>query len=672
MSRHDPARSRAFRLRRLGAALVAAVAVATAAGCGAAPTVLSVPTPPAPGVPADPAALNAADLDAWLDGLLPAALQRTGIPGATVAVVRDGEILTARGYGHADTGSGSGSGSGQAVPVDPDRHLFRVGSVSKLVTAVAVLQLVQSGDLDLDADVDEYLDFTVPRRYDEPVTLRHLLTHTAGFEERVAGLIGLDGGSPDLRKALATDPPEQIYRPGTVPAYSNYGNALAGYIVEHVSGTRFEEYVDRNVLARAGMASSTFAQPLPPALADRVAKGYDAAGVAGPFEIVGTPPAGALSAPATDMARFMLALTGETVGEGPLLDAPTRELMQRPGLDATSLGTLADGPRMTLGLFDESRNGRHILGHGGDTMYFHSHLQIYPQERAGIFLSLNGGGRGQLDSHELRQAVVNGFADRYFPAMSERPAGVDAETSAAHAAAAVGTYTDSRGIHSNFLTLIGLVGRTTVSVADDNRLLFEPGPLSATPALYEEVTPWVWREVGGHRLLAMRVTDDRVTAISYDSAFTLLPVEPARATAVVVPVLGVSVLVLALTVLSWPFGALVRRVLGRPRRDRAGRTARVLSRVAVAGALLALTGWAVSVVAVMGLQDVSATSLRTVQALQLIGLLGVLPATVRLVDDVRRRVGWHRITASALILLALAGTGWFAVEFMLLAPSISY
>ncbi|MGW0506639.1 serine hydrolase domain-containing protein [Micromonospora sp. NPDC003241] len=668
MSRHDPARPRASRLRRLGAALVATVAVATAAGCGAAPTARSVPTPPAPGAPADPAALNAADVDAWLDGLLPAALQRTGIPGATVAVVRDGEILTARGYGHADTGSGTS----QPVPVDPDRHLFRVGSVAKLVTAVAVLQLVQGGDLDLDADVDEYLDFTVPRRYDEPVTLRHLLTHTAGFEERVAGLIGSDGNSPDLRAVLATDPPEQIYRPGTTPAYSNYSNALAGYVVERVSGTPFEEYVDRNVLARAGMASSTFAQPLPQALADRVAKGYDAAGVAGPFEIVGTVPAGALSAPATDMARFMSALTGETVGEGPLLDPPTRELMQRPALDATSLGTLADGPRMTLGLFDESRNGRRILGHGGDTKYFHSHLQIYPQERAGIFVSLNGGGRGGFDSHELRQAVVNGFADRYFPATSDQPTRVDAETSAAHAAAAVGTYADSRRIDSNFLTTIGLVGRTTVSVADHNRLLFEPGPLSATPTLYEEVAPWVWREVGGQRTIAMRATDDRVTAISYDSAFTLLPVEPARATAVVVPVLSVSVLVLVLTVLSWPFGALVRRVLGRPRRDRAGRTARVLSRVAVAGALLALTGWAVSVVTVMGLQDVSTASLRTIQALQLIGLLGVLPAGLRLVDDVRRRVGWHRVAASALVLLALAGTGWFAVEFMLLAPNISY
>ncbi|MBM0278541.1 serine hydrolase domain-containing protein, partial [Micromonospora tarensis] len=358
-------------------------------------------------------ALTGSDVDAWLDGLLPAALDRTDIAGATVAVVHHGKIVSVRGYGYADTGR---AGVG-AVPVDPDRHLFRMGSVSKLVTATAVLQLVQSGQLDLDADVETYLDFDLPRRFERAVTLRHLLTHTAGFEERISGLIGTDGSAVELRRALVTDPPEQIYQPGTVPAYSNYGNALAGYIVERVSGTRFEEYVQRNILDRAGMPSSTFEQPLPAPLRDRMSKGYDtSAAPAAPFEIVGTPPPGALSAPATDMARFMLAQLGEPVGFAPLLDQPTRELMQRPALDATSLGTLADGPRMTLGFFEENRNGHRILGHGGDTNYFHSHLQIYPDDRAGIFLSLNSTGSGALDSHDLRQSVVNGFADRYFPA----------------------------------------------------------------------------------------------------------------------------------------------------------------------------------------------------------------------------------------------------------------
>ncbi|MGW2624513.1 serine hydrolase domain-containing protein [Micromonospora taraxaci] len=659
---------------RLGAVLTAMVVVAVStAGCGASPG----DPAPAAGVPAAPAgtggtdpALTGTDVNAWLDGLLPAALDRTGIAGATVAIVNDGTIVTTRGYGYADTGDG---GEG-AVPVDPDRHLFRMGSVSKLVTATAVLQLVQDGKLDLDADVETYLDFDLPRSYERAVTLRHLLTHTAGFEERIAGLIGTDGSRTDLRKALMTDPPEQIYEPGTVPAYSNYSNALAGYIVERVSGTRFEEYVQRNVLERAGMPSSTFEQPLPAALRDRMSKGYDtSAAPAAPFEIVGTPPPGALSAPATDMARFMLAQLGEPVGFAPLLDKPTRELMQRPALDATSLGTLADGPRMTLGFFEEDRNGHRILGHGGDTKYFHSHLQIYPDDRAGIFLSLNSNGSGGLDSHELREAVVHGFADRYFPTRAGHPTtGVDAATTATHAQLAAGTYESSRAMRSNFLTAIGLVGRTTVSVADGDRLRFEPGPLSDSPALYEEVAPWVWREVGGQRTIAMRAADDRVEAISFDSAFTLLPVEPARASAIAVPVLALSTVVLLLTVLAWPVGAIVRRRLGGAPRDRAGRTARILSRVAVAGTLLAFAGWVLSIGSIMSLQDVPGPALRGIQTLQLVGLLGVLPAGIRLADDVRRHVGWRRIVGSGLILVALAGAGWFAVEFRLLAPSISY
>ena len=654
--------------------LASAVVIAvSAAGCGAAQRT------PAPHIdaPAAPAAASGAgsaltdtDVNAWLDGLLPAALHRTGIAGATVAVVNKGKIITTRGYGYADTGIG---GDG-AVPVDPDRHLFRTGSVSKLVTATAVLQLVQSGKLDLDADVETYLDFDLPRRYERAVTLRHLLTHTAGFEERIAGLIGTDGSDVNLRKALVTDPPEQIYEPGTVPAYSNYSNALAGYLVERVSGTRFEEYVQRNVLDRAGMSSSTFEQPLPAALRDRMSKGYDnSASPAAPFEIVGTPPAGALSAPATDMARFMLAQLGEPAGFAPLLDQSTRELMQRPALDATSLGALADGPRMALGFFAEDRNGHRILGHGGDTEYFHSHLQIYPDDRAGIFLSLNSNGSGALASHELRESVVNGFADRYFPAPDDQPsAGVDPATTAKHAALAAGTYESSRTVRSNFLTLIGLVGQTTVSVADGGRLLFEPGPLSDSPALYEEVAPWVWREVGGQRTIAMRATDDRVEAIGFDSAFALLPVEPARTSTVAIPVLALSTVVLLLTALSWPVGAIVRRRLGRAPRDRAGRTARILSRLAVAGTLLALAGWVLSLSTIMSLQDVPGAMLRSIQVLQLVGLLGVLPAAVRLVDDVRRHVGWRRVTGSAAILVALAGAGWFAVEFHLLAPSISY
>jgi CubicO group peptidase (beta-lactamase class C family) len=666
--------------RRVTRALAAVAAVAllggTVAACapGAAPVAEPAPPVTAPAAPGAPdgsgaPALERADVDAWLDGLLPAALDRTRIAGAAVSVVHDGELVTARGYGWADTGADGGD----PVPVDPEATLFRPGSVSKLVTATAVMQLVEAGDVDLDAPVADYLDVEVPTTFDEPITLRHLLTHTAGFEERVAGLIGVEGDPVDLRAALSTDAPEQVYRPGTVPAYSNYGNALAGYVVEHVSGERFEDYVAEHVLEPAGMSTATFEQPLPDALRDRMSRGYATAdSPASPFEVVGVAPAGALSASATDMAGFMLAQLGEPTGE-PLLDPETLDLMHAPALDADTLGTLADGPRMTLGFFDESRNGHDIVGHGGDTNVFHSHLQLYPQERTGIFVSFNSSGEGAADTVELRDQLMHGFADRYFPADDPAAAPVptvDADTAREHAAQAAGSYTGSRNMHSTFLAVLDVLQHTEVTAQDDGRILLTPGPGSTRPVLFEEVEPWVWQEVGGQQRIAARAADGQVEAISWQSAFTLLRSEPANAVAV--PVLVASVAVLLVTAVAWLVAAVVRRVRRRPAPLREGRVLRVLTRVAAGAAVVALAGWFLVIQTVMGLQEVPAGPIRGLQVLQGLAVVGLVPAVLRLVGDVRARSGWRRVLASGLVLAALAGVAWFAVTYRLLAPSVSY
>jgi CubicO group peptidase (beta-lactamase class C family) len=479
------------RIRTRLTALAAAGAIAALlSGCSAPPGATPAPPIPAPGG----ANLIGTDVDAWLDGLVPAALERSGIAGAAVTVVHDGRVLTTRGYGYADTGS---DGDGPR-PVDPDETLFRVGSIAKVFVATAVLQQVEQGQIDLDTDVQRYLDFPLPRTFEPPITMRHLLTHTAGFEERVRGVVALGGPAVGLRETVAVDPPEQVFEPGTVPSYSNFGYALAGYVVERVSGVPFDSYVERNVLDRIGMASSSFAQPLPPDLAGRLSEGYDTdSDPAGPFEVIGPAPAGALSASATDMGRFMLAQLGELGPDQALLAPDTLALMKQPALDAASLGALAAGPRMALGLFDESRNGHRIVGHGGDTRYFHSHMQLYPDDRVGVFVTLNSSGRGATDSHELRQSLLEGFADRYFPAggAAERPA---APTGASHAAMAEGSYESARLPFSNFLTALGLLGQTRVTARPDGTVLLVPGPMSMYPAVYREVEPWVWQEVGGH------------------------------------------------------------------------------------------------------------------------------------------------------------------------------
>ncbi|GAB2498819.1 serine hydrolase [Promicromonospora xylanilytica] len=655
--------------------MLAVTLAAGAPSAAAAPSTASAaaavePTPPPPiSAPAGEHTLEQADVDAWLDGLLPAALESAGIAGGVVTVVDDGKVVTTRGYGHADTGTAGN----EAVPIDAENTLFRPGSVSKLFTATAAMQLVESGDVDLDTDISEYLDIEVPRTFDEPITLRHLLTHTAGFEERIAGLIGSGDISPVLRDVLATDPPEQVYEPGTVPGYSNYGNALVGYIVEHVSGVPFEEYVERNIFEPAGMTSSTFAQPLPDELSDRISQGYDTAGGApGPFEIVGTAPAGSLTSSAPDMARFMLAQLGEP-GAGTLLEPETLDLMHAPALDESSLGDLAAAPRMALGFFDESRNGRRILGHGGDTNYFHSHLQIYPEERTGIFVSLNSTGNTGYATLALRESVLQGFTDRYFPAGSApAPSTVDQATTTQHAAAAEGSYVSSRGMQSTFLAALDAFSATQVTAREDGRLLFTPGPGSAAPALYEEVEPWVWREVDGQRTLAMRVADGEVEAIGFEGAFALLPAQPERAQAVVLPVLGASALILLVAAIAWPVGAIVRRVRHRSLPAGTGRVTRILANVGVVSAVLALAGWTITVMTVMSLEDVSEFSLRQLQVVQGLGVLAIVPAVLQLVGAVRHRHGWRRVLGLALVVLALVGVAWFSFEFRLLAPSVSY
>src|SRR5690348_12272681 len=212
-------------------------------------------------------ALTAEDLHAFLDGMIPYTLHRGDIAGATVAVVKDGKLLFAQGYGYADLKT--------HAPVIADQTLFRPGSISKLFTATAVMQLVEQGKLDLDRDVNEYLDFTIPKTFPEPVTLRRLLTHTAGFEESLKNLfVGQETDMKPLGTYLTDQMPARIYPPGKIPSYSNYGFTLAGYLVQRVSGEKFERYIDNHILKPLKMNSSTFDQPLPSQLAPQMSKGY--------------------------------------------------------------------------------------------------------------------------------------------------------------------------------------------------------------------------------------------------------------------------------------------------------------------------------------------------------------------------------------------------------------
>src|SRR3984885_2177694 len=508
----------------------------------------NVPAQPAP-AQHPRAALTAEDLNAWLDGYLPYALHTADIAGAVVAVVKEGQILTERGYGYSDVAG--------PTPVDPKLTLFRPGSVSKLVTWTAVMQLVEQGKIDLDADVNQYLDFKIPARDGKPVTMRNLMQHVAGFEEQAKNIMSEDPKAPGYEALLKQWVPERVFAAGTTPAYSNYGASLAGYIVQRVSGETFDDYLDKHIFEPLDMKHSTFRQPLPAELVPLMSKGYElASDEPHVFEIVGPAPAGSLSSPAEDMAHFMIAhlQNGEYNGKR-ILRPETAEMMHNSPL--TMLPPLN---RMELGFFETNINGHEVIGHLGDTQYFHTSLHLFLEENVGFYVSFNSPGKAGA-AGSLRNALFQDFADRYFP-VNETESRVDDKTAAIHAAMLKGRWANSRGSQSNFVAVVGLIDQTKGGVNAKGELVLPFPGLNGKPRHWVEISPFLWRDTGGHDLLAAKVVDGKVVRFSFDELSPFMVFERVpwyKSSAWLLPLLCASLAALAITGLTWPIAAVVRR-----------------------------------------------------------------------------------------------------------------
>jgi len=574
--------------------------------------------------PAGAVPLTKADVDVWLDGYLPYALRTADIPGVVVTVVKDGQILTARGFGYADRE--------KRTPVDPERTLFRPGSVSKLVTWTAAMQLVEQGKLDLDKDINTYLDFKIPEYDGKPVTLRQLMTHTGGFEEAVKDIIYSDPAHiVPLGDYLKRWTPTRVYAPGTTPAYSNWATALTGYLIERVSGESFDDYCDKHIFAPLGMTSSSMRQPLPAALAGQMASGYKPGQDAGKFEIVGPAPAGSLSSTGTDMAKFMLAHLDH--GKG-LLSPEVAATMHNSPLDKIDPASLLPPlNRMELGFFETNVNGREVIGHLGDTEFFHTSLHLLMKENVGIYFSFNSGGReGQVQT--LRWSLFEDFADRYFPANTAADAPPDAKTAAEHAALMVGNWQVSRTSWSSPLNVLQLISQTKVTLGPKGGLLI-PELLgdNKLPREWEEIAPFVWREKGGHDLLAAKVENGKVVRWSFGllGPFMVFDRVPAhRSSSWILPAASVSLGVLFLTVLFWPIGWFARRKY-RATFPLAGTALRAYkwTRWASLSVLVVLVGWMAMIAALFGnLENLSGTFDAMLLVLQIAGLIAFIAAVV--------------------------------------------
>lgn len=349
--------------------------------------------------------LTAHSAAAFFDAVMPEQLVAYHIPGAAVAVVKDGRLLFTSGYGVDDLESGR--------PVSPQRTIFDLASIAKLFTWTVVMQLVESGQLDLDTDVNAYLTaFQIPDSYEQPITLAHLMAHTAGFEYDAA-FATADGEevapADALKRYLADHMPARIYPPGEVIAYSNYGTALAGYIAARAAGLSFESLVGRRIFHPLGMNDSTFEQPLPAYLAPDLAKGYrynEGEYQYRPYDYFFTAPASALHSTTADMAKFMIAyLQDGRLGEKRILSESSARRMHSP------LYAVVPGHGSAHGFWQDRINGHPILYHPGDSSLAHSQLTLLPEQNVGIFAAYTGDGGSAAKSQLLYD-----FIDAFFPA----------------------------------------------------------------------------------------------------------------------------------------------------------------------------------------------------------------------------------------------------------------
>lgn len=624
----------------------------------------------APATAADSAhELSAADVSAFVDGIVPLEIERGDIAGAVVVVVKDGKILLSRGYGYSD--------AEKKLPVSPEETEFRVGSVSKLFTWTSVMQLQEEGRLDLDHDVNDYIDFKVPQTFGRAVTVRNLMTHTPGFEEAIKDLFG-PNNEPlmSLRDYMLTHLPRQIYPPGTVPAYSNYGAALAGYIVQRVSNKPFDDYVAENIFKPLDMSHSSFDQPLPDALKKTMSEGYiKASAGAKPYEIVIAAPAGSVASSGIDMAHFMIAhLQDGHYGDARILRPETARLMHTRQF---AMDPSVDG--ICLGFYEETRNGHRIISHAGDTEQFHTDLHLMANQNLGFFVSYNSLGRDDLNAGSARTALWHKFLDRYYPYSPPAAATLTSAKEDAHVLS--GSYISSRRSQTTLFSILGLVSEATVGSPKNDGIIVvdQVKDLNGQPMRWREIAPLRYRNMNGQEeILFKRAADGHLDLLGFFPVFISQSVSGAHDKKLLLPILIASLAIIALTVLFWPIGAVLRKHYKQPLNlETRTRRMRLLVKLVCILDLLFILGLVVVGSKVSG--DIGALNPHLdplIHLTQVAGLLGAIGTLVAVYYSIRawRAVGKTLFVkiCDTCVALACMGFAWVLVLTHLLNFNLHY
>lgn len=439
-----------------------------------------------------------AQLEPWVDGIMAAQFQAYHLAGAVVGIARDGKVVFSKGYGYADLE--------RSRPVDPDRTLFQIASVTKLLTWTTVMQLVEEGRLDLHTDVNQYLkSVKIPATFPEPVTMHHLLTHSAGFEDRL--LRNFRRRPQDLlplEQALARELPDRVRRPGIAGTYSNFGAALAALVVQDVSGMPWEEFAEQRILEPLAMRNTSVRQPPAGHLANQVAVGYTFESgrlVPQPLELVAAAPAGGAGASAFDMVTFGLALLDGSGTDRPLLAPATRSLMHE------TLDYPAPGVRgMAHGFFEADWNGRRVLSHGGDLLFTHSGLYLVLDERIVLFVAFNSS-----DGGRARNDFVRAFSALLLPESAEA---TEAHASLSDTSRLAGWYRPLRRAETTLDRLFEVLGQMKVESAG-------PGQLHTSPIDGEDD---FWRETEPNHFFSVNRPARIVFIPAADGRLRIIPV----------------------------------------------------------------------------------------------------------------------------------------------------
>jgi len=473
------------------------------------------PAPRAPGARLQPGQTMApAELEAFVDGLVKPAMARQHVAGVTVAVVQNGQLLLKKGYGFASLSP--------ERAVDPDRTLFRLGSISETFTWIGLMKEVEAGRIRLDRPVNLYLPERLRVRdqgFGEPVRVVDLMAHAAGFEDRAFGhRIEED---PDyvrpLDLYLRRERPRRVRPPGKVSSYSNYGAGLAGEAVTWVSGQPFERLMEEEIFLPLGMSRTTFRErrpakaalpaPMPPALVADVADGFrwTAGGFERrPYEYIGqNAPASSASSTAGDMARYMLALLGGGQFGGATIYGPDTAQAFRTPILSTPAGINGWAHGFALEPLPGGRTG---YGHDGATLAFVANMVTAPDLGLGVFVAANTA-TGLPLVEDLPRALVREFyaAPSSFP----RPGSPEL---VAEAGRFTGPYLSTRRTYGGLEGFVGMItGAAQVRVTPQGRLVTRADSDSRTWVPDGPLTEGRFIALQGEARLAFQMARGRAT-----------------------------------------------------------------------------------------------------------------------------------------------------------------